>query len=74
MLEKKKERYFINSEGEAGDVEAARRLRVGDDLASWAELWETLVREKALQGTLNLDRKAFLLEAARRLGRLSGRG
>jgi DNA polymerase-3 subunit delta' len=67
-------RAAATGEGEAGDVEAARRLRVGDDLASWAELWETLVREKALQGTLNLDRKAFLLEAARRLGRLSGRG
>lgn len=61
-------------QGEATDVEVARRLRVGDDLASWAELWETLVRERALQGALNLDRKGFLLEAARRLGRLSGRG
>ena len=67
-------RAAATGEGEAGDVGAARRLRVGDDLASWAELWETLVREKALQGTLNLDRKAFLLEAARRLDRLSGRG
>ena len=67
-------RAAATGEGEAGDVAAARRLRVGDDLASWAELWETLVREKAVQGTLNLDRRAFLLEAARRLGSLSRRG
>jgi DNA polymerase-3 subunit delta' len=67
-------RAAATGEGEAGDVEAARRLRVGDDLASWAELWETLVREKAVQGTLNLDRRAFLLDAARRLGSLSRRG
>ncbi len=60
--------------GEAGDVEAARKLGVGDDLASWAELWETLVSDKAVQGTLNLDRKGFLIDATRRLAKLSARG
>jgi len=59
--------------GEAADRDLAARLGVGDDLASWAELWETLVRDKALQGTLNLDRKAFVLDVARRLEQLAAR-
>ncbi len=64
-------RAAARGEGAAADLEAARQLGVGDDLASWAELWETLVREKALQGSLNLDRKGFLIDAARRLAKLA---
>jgi DNA polymerase III subunit delta' len=43
-------------------------------LATWAELWETMAREKAAGQALNLDRKAFILdtfarfEAAARTG------
>ncbi|MFM9939851.1 MAG: DNA polymerase III subunit delta' [Hyphomicrobiaceae bacterium] len=36
-------------------------------LASWAELWETLVREKAEAMALNLDRKSLILEAFSRI-------
>ncbi len=61
-------------QGEAVELNAAHKLGVGGDLASWAELWETLVSDKAVQGTLNLDRKGFLIDAARRLARLSDRG
>lgn len=36
-------------------------------LAAWAELWETIVREKRDVMTLNLDRRAFVLETIARL-------
>ena len=60
-------------EGDDVDLETARRLGAQADLASWAELWETLVREKAVQGALNLDRKAFVLDCVARLSRLAAR-
>lgn len=36
-------------------------------LASWAALWETLVREEAETRALNLDRKAFILGSIQRI-------
>ena len=51
--------------------ESAQKLGIAADLASWAELWETLVREKAMQGSLNLDRKAFVIECVMRLRKLA---
>lgn len=36
-------------------------------LSDWAELWQTIVREKRDVMTLNLDRKAFVLETIARL-------
>jgi DNA polymerase-3 subunit delta' len=60
--------------GESVDLETAHRVGVQADLASWAELWETLVREKATLGVLNLDRKAFVLDCVMRLSRLAVRG
>jgi DNA polymerase-3 subunit delta' len=45
----------------------AARLVKPHGLASWAELWETVVREKADVLALNLDRKAFVLETLARL-------
>jgi len=36
-------------------------------LAGWAELWQTIIREKRDVMTLNLDRKAFVLETIARL-------
>lgn len=36
-------------------------------LATWAELWETLVREKAEAMALNLDRKSLILETFSRI-------
>ena len=66
-------RAAATAQGEAVDLETARRLGADGDLASWAELWETLIREKAVQGTLNLDRKAFVLDCVARLSQLAGR-
>ncbi len=60
-------------EGDDVDLATARRLGAQADLASWAELWETLVREKAVQDALNLDRKAFVLDCVARLSRLAVR-
>ena len=60
-------------QGDSVDLETVRKLGAEADLASWAALWETLVREKAAQGALNLDRKAFVLDCVTRLSRLAGR-
>jgi DNA polymerase III subunit delta' len=42
-------------------------------VAAWAELWETIVREKRDVLTLNLDRRAFVLETIARLQAAAGR-
>ncbi len=47
--------------------ELATRLIAPDRLASWAALWETLVREEAETRALNLDRKAFILGTLQRI-------
>ncbi len=49
--------------------EAALARRVIDEarLAIWAELWETIAREKALTLALNLDRRALILETFSRI-------
>jgi DNA polymerase-3 subunit delta' len=54
-------------EGREGDVAMARRIMDERRLASWAALWETLVREEAETRALNLDRKAFILGTVQRL-------
>jgi DNA polymerase-3 subunit delta' len=46
---------------------AADRLGVSRALATWAELWETVVREKADTLALNLDRKTLILDTFARL-------
>lgn len=45
----------------------AERLIAPERLASWAALWETLVREEAETRALNLDRKAFILGTLQRI-------
>jgi DNA polymerase-3 subunit delta' len=47
----------------------AQKLVPGPNLASWAELWETLLAEKAQTLALNLDRKSLILETFVRLER-----
>ncbi|MFT3730806.1 MAG: DNA polymerase III subunit delta' [Hyphomicrobium sp.] len=58
-------------EGAARDIELGRRLTGADGgagrLATFAELWETLARDKADTVTLNLDRKSFILGSFARL-------
>jgi DNA polymerase-3 subunit delta' len=56
--------------GAAGDSEEAKlagRLVPEARLASWAGLWETATRERAIAQALNLDRKALILENFSRL-------
>lgn len=55
--------------GGGGDVSAADLARLGvvPRLATWAEVWETLGREKAEAMALNLDRKSLILEAFSRI-------
>jgi DNA polymerase-3 subunit delta' len=52
-------------------IETEGRLaqRIGGEaaLASWAELWETTVRDKAIAMALNLDKKSLILETAARM-------
>ncbi len=60
-------RAAATGEGEPGEVALARRLIPEGRLASWAELWETVVREKAEALALNLDRKTLVLETLSRL-------
>lgn len=67
-------RAGASGQGDDRDMAAAERLGIRGDLASWAELWETLVREKSVQGGLNLDRKAFVLDCVMRLRRQTGAG
>ena len=53
--------------------EVAVQLIQEDRLASWAELWETLHREKAQVQALNLDRAAFLMDVFSRLAQTASR-
>ncbi len=53
--------------GEGAERRMAARLVTEARLASWAELWETVVREKADAMALNLDRKSLILETFRRI-------
>ena len=45
----------------------AKRLMTPQSLASWAELWETIVRDKATIAALNLDRRSFVLQTGFRM-------
>jgi DNA polymerase III subunit delta' len=54
-------------QGSERDVDLARRLIGRERLATFAELWETLAREKAETVTLNLDRKSLILGTFARL-------
>lgn len=51
----------------AGETDNRRLAGGPAGLASWAELWETVVREKADMLALNLDKRGFVLETLARL-------
>ncbi len=60
--------------GAAGGGEGAGRLAADPArLASWAGLWETMAREKAVVMSLNLDRKALILETMAQIETLARR-
>ncbi|MGD9829752.1 MAG: DNA polymerase III subunit delta' [Hyphomicrobiaceae bacterium] len=56
------------------DAELARTLIRPETLATWAELWETLVRDKAEVMLLNLDRRTLVLETLARLSAAAASG
>ena len=45
----------------------AARLIPEASLATWADLWETVVREKSVAMALNLDRKSLILDTFSRI-------
>lgn len=65
-------RAKATGEGAADDVSLAQRIIADHRLATWAELWETIVRDKAEVQTLNLDRKALILGTLARLEQAAG--
>ena len=60
-------RTAVTGEGVSGDLAVANRLGQGGKLAAFAQLWETLSREKADAEALNLDRKSLILDTLSRL-------
>ena len=59
--------------GGEDELKLAARLIPDGRLASWAELWETVVREKAEALALNLDRKSLILETLSRMEAIARR-
>lgn len=55
------------------DTLLAQRLIAQGRLATWAELWETVGREKSEALALNLDRKSLILQTFGRIGAAAGR-
>jgi DNA polymerase III subunit delta' len=53
--------------GRDSDIALAHRLIGPDRLATFAELWETLARDKADATSLNLDRKSLIITSFARL-------
>ncbi|MGE0053382.1 MAG: DNA polymerase III subunit delta' [Hyphomicrobium sp.] len=60
-------RAGATGEGRSGDIAAAKRLMGAGKLATYAQLWETLLRDKADAAALNLDRKSLILDTLSRL-------
>ena len=58
-----------SGEGSPDDMAMARKLIPAGRLASWAELWETIVRDKAETLALNLDRRMLILDTLARVER-----
>jgi len=66
-------RTGATGEGEAGELELAQRLISPGTIAAWAELWETIGREKSTALALNLDRKALVIDTIMRLEAIARR-
>lgn len=60
-------RAGASGEGIEADRTVAGRLMAGGKLATFAQLWETLARDKAEADALNLDRKSLILDTLSRL-------
>ena len=64
-------RAAATGETASEDGRLAARLIAQEQLAAWAQLWETVVAEKADADALNLDRKALILLTFQRLAQAS---
>jgi len=62
-------RSAASGTGSPDDMALARKLIPAGRLASWAELWETIVRDKAETLALNLDRRMLILDTLARVER-----
>lgn len=60
-------RTRATGQGLVEDAKLAARIIPEHGLATWAELWETVVLKKAETAALNLDRKALILETFARM-------
>ena len=60
-------RTAATAEGDPADIQLARRIIPEDQLAAWAQLWETTVAEKASTEIYNLDRKSLILLTFQRI-------
>ncbi len=60
-------RAEASGQGTPEDMTLARKLIPPGRLASWAELWETIVRDKAETLALNLDRRLLILDTLARM-------
>lgn len=60
-------RAAATDEAAPEERELARRLIAQEQLAAWAQLWETTVAEKASTEIYNLDRKSLILLTFQRL-------
>lgn len=60
-------RTAATGEGDPADLRLARRIMPDDQLAAWAQLWETTVAEKASTEIYNLDRKSLILLTFQRI-------
>ncbi|MEL6374361.1 MAG: DNA polymerase III subunit delta' [Pseudomonadota bacterium] len=60
-----------NAQGPDREAALAHALITPQTLASWAQLWETVQRQRAATLALNLDRKALVLDVFARVARAS---
>lgn len=60
-------RAHATREGSDDDLALSNRLIGDGQLARWAALWETITRERAEVLSLNLDRKALILDTMLRI-------
>ena len=64
-------RAAATGQGDRGDLALAAGMIGEARLATFADLWETIVRERAEAQALNLDRKTLILDTFARLERAS---
>jgi DNA polymerase-3 subunit delta' len=64
-------RASVSVQGSPAETALAVRLIPLARQPAWAELWQTILRDKADADALNLDRKALLVRTFARIGAAS---